>query len=75
MDERAVAPGFAALLTTIRLIQRLVFRSALIADEARELADAGVLDAETMLGKAPQAAFVRELLTEFLNAMNQRPSA
>lgn len=65
-DKDLEAPGFAAFLIAIRLLQRLVMRGVLSIDDARELVDAALMDAEGLLTDSRSGDVVRQLLQQFL---------
>ena len=71
MAEKFDSAGFTSLLLMIHMIQRLVFRGTLSRDDARELVDLALLDAEEIFGSAPQGNSVRELLSQFLKDLDK----
>lgn len=71
MTEKFDSAGFTSLLLMIHMIQRLVFRGTLSRDDARELVDLALLDAEEIFGSAPQGNSVRELLSQFLKDLDR----
>ncbi len=75
MAEKFDAAGFTALLLMIHLIQRLVYRNALNREDARELVDLALLDAEEIFGAAQQGQSVRDLLTQFLKDLDRNKPA
>ncbi len=71
MAEKFDSAGFTSLLLMIHMIQRLVFRGTLSREDARELVDLALLDAEEIFGSAPQGNAVRELLSQFLKDLDK----
>jgi hypothetical protein len=72
MTDRFDSAGFTSLLLMIHLIQRLVFRGTLSREDARELVDLALLEAEEIFGSAPQGQSVRDLLSQFLKDLDRR---
>ena len=56
MAEKFDSAGFTSLLLMIHMIQRLVFRGTLSRDDARELVDLALLDAEEIYAIAKTMA-------------------
>ena len=69
------APGMAAYLITIRLIERLILRGAISLVEVRELVDAALIDAETMFGDHPGGEPTRRYLEQCLSSLRQPPTS
>lgn len=64
--------GFTALLLQIHLIQRLVLRGTLSRDDARELVDQALLNAEEIFGAEVRGQGVRDLLAQFLKDLEPK---
>ena len=69
------APGMAAYLITLRLIERLMLRDVIPLAEVRELVDAALLDAEISFGDALGGQPTRRYIELFLNSLRQPPTS
>lgn len=75
MSEYSNATGHAAFFMMARLIQQLVLREVLTIEDAKELVDAALLDAEELFPDASQSKATRYLLETFLKDLDRPGSS
>lgn len=65
--------AYASFLVLFRTLQRLVMRGVLSQDDAREIADGALLDAQQMIGHRPDAKAALDILEGLLKDLDAQP--